>query len=217
MTASTGSRRRIGLTGGIASGKSSVSGILGELGAVVIDSDQLAREVVEPGTLGLAEIVEVFGRQVITETGHLDRPALGQLVFADDQRRRTLEGIIHPRVRARSQQIEQAAAPGIMVVHDIPLLVETGQEGSFDEVIVVDVPEETQIARMVGDRGWTREDAQSRIAAQATREQRLAAATMVIDNSGTLEELRTAVTRVYADLIAGALLEPPSSGSATGT
>lgn len=194
---------RVGLTGGVASGKSTVSAILAELGAVVIDADLLAREVVAPGSAGLAEVVAAFGPTVLTETGELDRPALGAIVFADDSRRRELEAIIHPRVRARAAELESAAPPDSLVVHDIPLLVETGRAGEFDAVIVVDVPEQTQIDRMVTLRGMTEQDARARIAAQASREQRVAAATYVIDNSGSLEDLRARVAEIHGLLSPG--------------
>ena len=130
---------RVGLTGGVASGKSTVSAILAGLGAVVIDADLLAREVVARGTDGLAEVVVEFGPEVLGPDGALDRAMLGALVFADPERRRALEAIIHPRVRARAAEIEAAAPPGAVVVHDIPLLAETGQAASFDAVVVVDV------------------------------------------------------------------------------
>jgi len=191
---------RVGLTGGVASGKSTVSAMLAELGAVVIDADLLAREVVAPGTDGLAEVVAAFGPEVIAADGALDRPAVGAIVFADAAKRRVLEGIIHPRVRARAAEIEAAAPAGAVVVHDIPLLAETGQAGSFDAVVVVDVPVATQVERMVSLRGMSREEAESRVAAQATREERLAVATHVVDNTGSLEELRARVDAVYADL-----------------
>lgn len=191
---------RVGLTGGVASGKSTVSAILEELGAVVVDADVLAREVVAPGTEGLAEVVDAFGPGVLTPDGALDRPALGALVFAEEARRRELERIIHPRVRARAAEIEAAAPAGAVVVHDIPLLAETGQAGSFDAVLVVDVPVETQVQRMVEQRGMSRVDAEARVAAQATREDRLAVATYVVDNTGTREELRARVAAVFADL-----------------
>jgi len=193
-------RIRVGLTGGVASGKSTVAALLAERGAVVIDSDQLAREVVEPGTPGLAAVVEQFGETVLTEDGRLDRPALGSLVFGDEASRRRLEGILHPLIRARSAEIETAAAPDALVVHDIPLLVETGQADHFDAVLVVDVPVETQVERMVRDRGWSAEDARSRVAAQADREQRRAAATYVIDNTGTHDDLRARVTELVDEL-----------------
>jgi len=191
---------RVGLTGGVASGKSTVSAILDELGAVVIDADLLAREAVAPGTDGLAAVVAAFGDGVLAADGSLDRPAVGALVFADVGQRRTLEGIIHPRVRARAAEIEAEAPPGAVVVHDIPLLTETGQADLFDAVVVVDVPVETQLDRMVELRGLSRQEAQARVAAQASRDERLAIATHVVDNTGTLEELRDRVAEVYADL-----------------
>ena len=193
---------RVGLTGGVASGKSTVSAMLAELGAVVVDADRLAREVVAPGSAGLAEVVEEFGPQLLTADGALDRAALGAIVFADEERRRALEAIIHPRVRARGAELEAAAPDGALVVHDIPLLAETGQAGAFDAVVVVDGPTRLPVERMVRDRGWTEAEAQARIDAQAAREERLAVATHVIDNSGTLEDLRRRVTEVFGELTA---------------
>jgi len=191
----------VGLTGGVASGKSTVSAMLAELGAVVIDADLLAREVVAKGTPGLAEIVEEFGPGVLTADGELDRPAVGAIVFADEVRRRRLEAIIHPRVRARGAELEADASPGALVVHDIPLLAETGQGAVFDAVLVVDVPEEVQLDRMVRQRGMSEEEARARIAAQASREERAAIATHVIDNNGTLEDLRRRVAEVFEELV----------------
>ncbi len=188
---------RVGLTGGVGSGKSTVSAILSELGAVVIDADLLAREVVAPGTEGLAAVVEAFGPDVLGPDGGLDRPRLGALVFADPERRRALESIIHPRVRARAAEIEAAAPAGAVVVHDIPLLAETGQAASFDAVVVVDVPVEVQVDRMVRIRGMSEADARARIAAQAGRDTRLAIATYVVANTGSLDELRARVAEVY--------------------
>ncbi|CUR58929.1 Dephospho-CoA kinase [metagenome] len=195
---------RVGLTGGIASGKSTVSAILADLGAVVVDADLLAREVVARGTPGLAAVVAEFGESVLTPQGDLDRPAMGAIVFADPAARKRLEAIIHPLVHQRGAQLEAQAAADAVVVHDIPLLAEGGRAGSFDAVVVVDVPAEVQVERMMGDRGWSREEAEARIAAQATREDRLALATHVIDNTGSLEELRARVEQVYADLRARA-------------
>ena len=194
---------RIGLTGGVAAGKSTVSAMLAEHGAYVIDADQLAREAVAPGTAGLAAVVEEFGEQVLAEDGSMDRPAVGRLVFGDDGARARLEAIIHPRVRALGEEKARMALdadPGLLVVHDIPLLVETGQAGDFDAVIVVDAPEDLQIERMTANRGWTEDDARARIAAQASREQRRAAATHIIDNTGTHDDLRQRVTEVVAEL-----------------
>ncbi len=195
---------RVGLTGGIASGKSTVSAILAELGAVVVDADLLAREVVERGTPGLAAVVEALGDGVLTPEGDLDRPAVGALVFADPDARTRLEEVVHPLVHARSAELESQAPPGSVVVHDIPLLAEGARAGSFDAVVVVDVPTELQVERMVGDRGWTREQAEARIGAQASRADRLAIATHVLDNTGTREDLRAAVERLYAELAARA-------------
>ena len=190
----------MGLTGGVASGKSTVSAILRELGAVVIDADALAREVVDAGTPGLAAVVAAFGPEVLGPEGALDRPRLGALVFADAERRTALEAIVHPLVRARASEIEASAPLGSVVVHDIPLLVETGQAGSFDAVLVVDVPVDVQVARAMRDRGWSEDDARARIGAQASREERLAAATHVIDNAGTPEDLRQRVAEVFREL-----------------
>ncbi|HEU4491712.1 MAG TPA: dephospho-CoA kinase [Jiangellales bacterium] len=195
-------RLRVGLTGGIGSGKSEVARLLAAHGAVVIDSDVLAREVVARGTEGLAEVVSVFGPRVLTPSGDLDRPALGRLVFADQAARVRLESIVHPRVRRRAAEIESAAAPDAVVVHDVPLLVETGQPDRFDEVVVVDVPEEVQVERMARLRGMAEEDARARIAAQASRTERLAAATVVVDNAGSLDELRSRVDEVWDGLVA---------------
>jgi dephospho-CoA kinase len=195
---------RVGLTGGIASGKSTVSRMLADLGAVIIDSDLIAREVVEPGTDGLHEVVAAFGQEVLTEDGALDRPKVGAIVFADPAKRKVLESIIHPRVFMRAIEIDEAAGEHAVIVNDIPLLAETNQADRFDAVVVVDVPTELQVERMVRDRGMSTEDAESRIAAQATREQRLAIATYVVENTGTLDELEVRVAEVYAALIARA-------------
>jgi dephospho-CoA kinase len=191
---------RVGLTGGVASGKSTVSRMLDELGAVLVDADVLAREVVAKGTPGLEEVVEAFGPEILTDDGELDRPAMGAIVFADAEKRRVLEGIIHPRVRERGAELEASAGPDDVVVHDIPLLAETGQAAGFDAVIVVDVPTELQVQRMVELRGMSRGDAEARVAAQASREERLAIATHVVDNTGTLEDLRRRVTELYHEL-----------------
>jgi dephospho-CoA kinase len=187
----------VGLTGGIGAGKSVVAGRLAELGAVVIDSDRLAREVVEPGTDGLREVVEEFGREVLGPDGALDRPALGRLVFGDDAARRRLEAIVHPRVRARSAELIAAAPPDAVVVNDIPLLVESGIGAGFDLVVVVLAGEETRLRRLAGARGMTVEEARARMAAQATDEQRRAAADVVLDNDGSREDLLAAVDRLW--------------------
>lgn len=192
---------RVGLTGGVASGKSTVSTMLSELGAIVIDSDAIAREVVEPGMPGLGAVVDAFGDGILTEDGRLDRPALGAIVFADEAKRKVLEGILHPLIGERSAALAEAAGPADLVVHDIPLLAEAGIADTFDAVIVVDAPTEVQVERMLRDRGWTREDAESRIAAQASREDRLAVATYVVENTGSLEDLRTRVREVYDAIV----------------
>ncbi|MCW2868446.1 MAG: coaE [Marmoricola sp.] len=197
---------RVGLTGGIASGKSTVASLLVEQGAVLIDADALAREVVAAGTPGHAAVVEAFGADLVGPDGELDRPALGRLVFGDEQARRRLEAIVHPLVFERMAQLEQDAPADAVVVHDIPLLAERGPGGTddFDAVVVVDAPEDLQVQRMTADRGWTDEDARSRIAAQASREDRLAVATHVVTNTGTLEELRSRVQEVLAEITATA-------------
>jgi dephospho-CoA kinase len=176
--------------------------MLRELGAVVVDADALAREVVAPGTPGLAAVVEEFGPDVLTADGGLDRAAVGSLVFSDPARRTALEAIVHPLVRARAAEIEATAPAGALVVHDIPLLVETGQASSFDAVLVVDVRTDVQVERAVRERGWSPDEARGRIGAQASREERLAAATHVIDNTGTVEDLRQRVAEVFAELVA---------------
>jgi dephospho-CoA kinase len=191
---------RVGLTGGIASGKSTVSAILSELGAVVIDADRLAREVVAKGTPGLAQVVEAFGPEILTPEGEMDRDAVGRIVFADEHERKVLEGIVHPLVFERYAVLEAAAPQDAIVVHDIPLLAESGRVADFDAVIVVDAPHETQVERLLRDRDMSRQDAESRIAAQAPREQRRAIATYVIENTGTREDLRQRVAEVFEDL-----------------
>lgn len=189
----------MGLTGGIGAGKSEVARRLVAHGAVLIDADVLAREVVAPGTEGLAEVVAEFG-DVLTPAGELDRPAVGRLVFGDQVARRKLESIIHPRVRTRAAEIEAEAPAGSVVVHDIPLLVETGQADRFDRVLVVDVPPEIQLERLVGERGMSAEEARSRIASQASRGERLAAADLVVDNSGSLADLDRRIDEIWAEL-----------------
>ena len=192
---------RVGLTGGIASGKSTVSSILEELGAVIIDGDKLAREVVERGTPGLAQVVEAFGSDILTADGDLDRPRLGQIVFNDEAQRKRLEGIVHPLVFERYAALEASAPTDGVVIHDIPLLAETGRADTFDAVVVVETPVEVQVERMLRDRGWSREDAESRIGAQATPEQRRAIATYLVVNDGSLADLRARVEEVWAELV----------------
>jgi dephospho-CoA kinase len=192
---------RIGLTGGIGSGKSTVSRLLADHGAHVVDADVLAREVVAPGTPGLAAVVEAFGKGVVGPDGGLDRPALAAVVFGDPAARATLDGIVHPLVRARAVELISALPDDAVVVQDIPLLVETGQAGSFGLVLVVEADLEIRVARLV-QRGLSEEDARARIAAQATDEQRRAVADVVLDNSGTPEELAAQVDRFWAEHVA---------------
>jgi dephospho-CoA kinase len=191
---------RVGLTGGIASGKSTVANELARRGAVIIDADELAREVVEPGTPGFAAVVRRFGEGVLRDE-RLDRAALARIVFADPQARRDLENVIHPEVRRRAAERERALPHTAVVVHVIPLLVETGKESDFDLCVVVDVDRQTQLARLMARGPMSREEAESRIAAQATREQRLAAADIVIPNVGTLTDLTKQIDGLWSDLI----------------
>ncbi|MDO5067477.1 MAG: dephospho-CoA kinase [Propionibacteriaceae bacterium] len=191
---------RIGLTGGIASGKSTVARELERLGAYIIDADVLAREVVEPGTPGLAAVIERFGPQMLTPEGTLDRERLGSIVFADDAARADLNAIIHPRVRQRAKELEATAPPGRIVVHVIPLLVETGQAESFDAVVVVDTTVQEQIRRLMRRGGHGHEQARQRVAAQASRAERLQAATHVIDSSGPIGQTMAQVRALWQRL-----------------
>ncbi|HWM02188.1 MAG TPA: dephospho-CoA kinase, partial [Actinophytocola sp.] len=173
---------RVGLTGGIGSGKSTVAGRLSEHGAVVIDADRIAREVVEPGTAGLAELVEAFGDDVLTPDGALDRAALARRVFADDAARARLNGIVHPRIGERTAELMAAAPSEAIVVHDVPLLVENKLGPAYHLVLVVDAPVETRVARVLRDRGMSEQDARARVAAQADEPARRAAADVWLDN-----------------------------------
>jgi len=192
--------KHVGLTGGVASGKSAVAAKLAELGAVVIDADALARDVVAPGTPGLAAIKDAFGSEVLLPDGALDRKALGAIVFADEQQRQTLNNIVHPLVREAAGALRAKAPEDALVVEDIPLLVESGQADRFDAVIVIQAPHDERIRRMVQDRGWSVEEAKARMAAQASDEQRAAVADFVLDNSGSLEELEAQVSVLFAQL-----------------
>lgn len=192
---------RVALTGGIASGKTFVANELARLGAVIIDSDLIAREVVEPGTPGLAAVIERFGEEVLLPDGSLDRPALGRIIFGDETARADLNAIVHPLVRRRARELEEAAPEGAVVVQVVPLLVETGLDRGFDTIVVTDVPVETQVARLMARNKLTEAEAQARIAAQAPRQQRLAVATHVIDNSGPKTATRAQVERVWEELV----------------
>ncbi|GAA4664305.1 dephospho-CoA kinase [Streptomyces youssoufiensis] len=191
---------KLGLTGGIGAGKSEVSRLLASYGAVVIDSDKIAREVVEPGTPGLAAVVAEFGEEILDSEGRLDRPKLGSIVFADPQRLAALNTIVHPLVRDRSAELESEAGADSIVVHDVPLLTENGLAPLFDLVLVVDASPQTQLDRLVRLRGMTEEEARSRMAAQATREQRKAVADLIVDNDGPLEALEPQVRKVWERL-----------------
>jgi len=188
--------RRIGLTGGIGSGKSTVSALFAELGAHIIDADAIAREVVAPGSEGLEALVDAFGEGILTADGSLDRTALAEVAFADPQARERLNAITHPRIAARTAELMAALPPDAVMIHDVPLLAELGLQGAYELIVVVDAPEELRVQRLVA-RGLAETDARARIAAQATREQRLAVADIVIDNSGDLESLTRQVRSAW--------------------
>ncbi|MFF2621375.1 dephospho-CoA kinase [Oerskovia jenensis] len=191
---------RVGLTGGIAAGKSVALDRFAELGACVIDADVLAREAVAPGTVGLEEVVDAFGDGVLAPDGSLDRARLGTIVFGDDEARRRLNGIVHPEVRRLSAEREALVAardPRAVVVHDIPLLVETGQAESFHLVAVVVAPEDVRRRRLVTSRGLSEDEARARIAAQASDDERLAVADVTLDGSGSPDALRAEVDALW--------------------
>lgn len=197
--------QRIGLTGGIAAGKSVAARRFAEHGAVVIDADELARTAVAPGSAGLDAVTEAFGPGVVAADGSLDRPALAAVVFADPAARARLDAIVHPVVRRLAAEREAAAATldaGAVVVHDIPLLVETGQADDFHVVVVVDAPALLRVERLVRLRGMTRQDAEARVAAQADDAVRLAAADVVLDGSGSEDVLRAQVDVLWLRLAA---------------
>ncbi|MBG0829614.1 dephospho-CoA kinase [Planomonospora sp. ID67723] len=195
---------KVGLTGGIGSGKSEVSRRLSALGATVIDADKIAREVVEPGTEGLARVAAVFGDEVLHDDGTLDREKLGSIVFADSEKLAALNAIVHPLVGARVAELQSQADDHAVVVYDVPLLAENNLAPMYDVVVVVDAADEIRLARLVGVRGMTEQDARARIAAQASREERLAIADVVISNEGSLEDLEARVAEVWAGLSARA-------------
>ena len=195
---------RIGLTGGIGSGKSTVAARLAELGAIVIDADAIAREVVETGTEGLQQVVARFGDEILTSAGTLDRPKLGSIVFADPDALADLNAIVHPLVGARTAQLMGRVAEDDVVVYDVPLLVENELQGGFDAVLVVEAPIEVRLKRLAA-RGLTEDDARSRIATQASDEQRREVATVLLDNAGSVGELRAQVDDAYRRLTAPGL------------
>ncbi len=191
----------VAVTGGVGSGKSAVAAILAARGAVIVDADAIAREVVEPGTPGLAGVVSAFGAQVLAADGSLDRAKLAQIVFADETARGQLNAIMHPLISARSEAIMQAAEPGAIVVYDVPLLAETGRGDKFDVVVAVEAPLELRLTRLER-RGLPRDQALARIAAQASDEQRRAIADEIIVNAGSPAELEVAVDAVWVRLTA---------------
>jgi dephospho-CoA kinase len=188
---------KVGLTGGIAAGKSLVAARLAELGAVLIDADAIAREVVEPGTPGLRAVADAFGGSVLDAVGALDRAALAAVVFGDEAKRQALNAIVHPRVRARAAQLAADAGAGSIIVQDIPLLVETGQGANFHLVLVVDAPEDERVRRMIAHRGMDEAAARARIAAQASSDQRRAAADVLLENTGSPEQLTAVVDELW--------------------
>lgn len=190
----------VGLTGGIGAGKSEVARLLAARGAILVDSDLIAREVVAPGTEGLAAVAAEFGPEVLAEDGSLDRPKLGAIVFADEDRRRALNAIVHPLVGARSAELQRAAGPDDIVLHDVPLLTENGLAPYYDMVVVVDADPAVRLDRLVRLRGMTEDEARKRMAAQAGREERLAIADVVIVNDGPLDALEERVQEVWEQL-----------------
>lgn len=187
---------RVGLTGGIGSGKSTVGRMLAERGAVLIDADQVARDVVEPGTPALAALAEEFGAGILKPDGSLDRAALAAIAFGDDHARARLNAITHPRIAERTAELFAQVPPGSVLVYEMPLLVELGLTEGYDLVVVVDAPDDVRVARLVG-RGLSREDAEARMAAQATRDERNSAADVVVDNAGSEADLRSAVDALW--------------------
>lgn len=194
---------RVALTGGIGSGKSTVAGLLAARGAVIVDADAIAREIVEPGQPALEDIVKAFGARVLAPDGRLDRAALAHIVFGDSDALARLNAITHPRIAARSAERLAAAPPDAVVVYDMPLLVEQGPAAldGWDAIIVVDAPEDLRVSRLVA-RGLSADDARARLRAQASREERLAIASHVIDNSGSEEALPAQVDALWDRLIA---------------
>jgi len=190
----------VGLTGGIGSGKSTIARRLAEHGAHIIDADQVAREVVEPGTPALAEIAAVFGAHVISADGTLNRGALGDIVFSDPAKRIQLNAIVHPAVQKRTQELFAQAPRGAVVVYDVPLLVETQNEYAFDEIVVATAPESVRIERLMEHRGMLESEAAARIESQAPEEDRLKIASHVIDTSGDISQTYSQVDALWSQL-----------------
>ena len=195
---------QVGLTGGVGAGKSTVAKLLAEHGAMIIDADAIAREVVEPGTPGFAAVVAEFGDDVVGADGALDRPKLAGIVFADEASRGRLNAIVHPLVGERTAQLMAAAPEGSVVVYDVPLLVESGLAEGFEFVLVVEASLPTRLARLAR-RGMAEDDARNRIAAQATDEQRRAVADVVLQNDGSLDDLRGQVDDAWRRITASAV------------
>lgn len=193
---------RIGLTGGIGAGKSTVSATFSELGGIVVDGDVISREVVRPGTEGLAKLVEAFGEDILQSDGTLNRPALAAIAFSDDELRATLNGIVHPLVGKRREELIAAAPDDAVIVEDIPLLVESQMAPMFPLVIIVHADEEVRVARLLEHRGFTEEDARARIRAQATVDQRRAVADVWLDNTGSADDLRQRAVALWHDRVA---------------
>lgn len=189
----------VGLTGGIGAGKSTVAAMLTQRGAVTVDADEIAREVVEPGTLTLAKLVERFGPEILRPDGSLDRPALAAVAFVDDATRKELEAITHPAIGAEFLRRVAEAPPDAVVVHDVPLLVESKRGFEYAAVIVVEAPLETRLDRLEA-RGVSRDDARRRIGLQATDADRRKVATWVVDNAGDLAHLEHQITDIWAEL-----------------
>lgn len=195
-------RLHVGLTGGIAAGKSTVARVFAERGAILVDTDKIARDVLARGTEGLAAVQDEFGDRVITADGDLDRAAMAEIVFTDPAARERLNRIVHPRIRAFGRRLVAEAGPDAVVVQDVPLLVESGQASAYDLVVVVESPVQERIRRMVEDRGMTVEDAQNRIAAQASDEERRKAADVLLVNDADLDALKRAANKVWDRFIA---------------
>lgn len=201
---------RVALTGGIGSGKSQVAGMLARRGAVIVDADKVARQIVEPGQPALGEIAQAFGEGVLHPDGTLDRAGLAEIVFNDPDKLDALNHITHPRIAERTRNMMDAAPLGSVVVYDMPLLVENGLTSGWDLIVVVDAPEDVRIARLAEHRGLDPDDVRARMAAQATRDQRNAAADVVLDNGADLASLKVQVEGLWEGLRLAALTGAPS-------